>query len=156
MITDQAMPRITGAQLKDYLEFSAHYFKQVDGPGPHAMSDVTNAVTATAPNGTPDYNYDIVAGLDAPLTYDIDISADPGRRIVDLAYGGAAVEGAQEFVLAINNYRQSGGGNFPHVKDAPVVYNRQVEIRQLIIDWVTANASHTTAPSSGSTRSPRC
>ena len=130
--------RITGAQLKDYLEFSAHYFKQVDGPGPYAMSDVTNAVTATAPNGTPDYNYDIVAGLDAPLTYAIDISADPGRRIVDLAYGGAAVEGAQEFVLAINNYRQSGGGNFPHVKDAPVVYNRQVEIRQLIIDWVSA------------------
>jgi 2',3'-cyclic-nucleotide 2'-phosphodiesterase/3'-nucleotidase len=45
----------------------------------------------------------------------------------------------QEFAMAINNYRQSGGGNFPHVKTAPVLYNRQVEIRQLIIDWVTAN-----------------
>ena len=44
-----------------------------------------------------------------------------------------------QFVVAINNYRQSGGGNFPHVKAAPVVYNRQIEIRQLIIDWVTAN-----------------
>ena len=41
------------------------------------------------------------------------------------------------FVVAINNYRQSGGGNFPHVKAAPVVYNRTVEIRQLMIDWVT-------------------
>ncbi len=41
--------------------------------------------------------------------------------------------------MAINNYRQSGGGNFPHVKTAPVLYNRQVEIRQLLIDWVTAN-----------------
>jgi len=46
-----------------------------------------------------------------------------------------------EFVVAINNYRQSGGGNFPHVKTAPVVYNRQVEIRQLIIDWVTARTT---------------
>ena len=43
------------------------------------------------------------------------------------------------FVVAINNYRQSGGGNFPHVKTAPVVYNRTVEIRQLMIDWVTAH-----------------
>ena len=41
--------------------------------------------------------------------------------------------------MAVNNYRQSGGGNFPHVKTAPVLYNPQVEIRQLIIDWVTAN-----------------
>jgi len=40
--------------------------------------------------------------------------------------------------VAINNYRQSGGGNFPAVTTAPVVYNRQVEIRQLAIDWVTA------------------
>ena len=31
------------------------------------------------------------------------------------------------------------GGGFPHVSTAPVVYNRQNEIRQLIIDWVTAN-----------------
>ena len=43
------------------------------------------------------------------------------------------------FVIAINNYRQSGGGGFPGVTAAPVVYNRQLEIRQLIIDWVSAN-----------------
>jgi 2',3'-cyclic-nucleotide 2'-phosphodiesterase/3'-nucleotidase len=42
-------------------------------------------------------------------------------------------------VLAVNNYRQSGGGGFPAVKTAPVVYNAQVEIRQLLIDWVTTN-----------------
>ena len=41
--------------------------------------------------------------------------------------------------MAINNYRQSGGGGFPGVATAPVVYNRQIEIRQLLIDWATAN-----------------
>ncbi len=134
--------KITGAQLRDYLEFSASYFKQVDGTGPFEMDEVTNAVTANAPNGTPDYNYDIVGGLDAALTYGIDISKPAGSgRIVDLAYGGVPVQDGQEFALAINNYRQSGGGNFPHVKDAPVLYNRQVEIRQLIIDWVTAKGT---------------
>ena len=70
--------QLTGAQVKDYLENSAAYFKQVSGTGPFPASAVTNAVTPTAPNGTPDYNYDIMGGLDARLTYDIDISKDPG------------------------------------------------------------------------------
>ncbi|MEJ7795656.1 MAG: 5'-nucleotidase C-terminal domain-containing protein [Nocardioides sp.] len=130
--------RVTGAQVKDYLEFSARYFKQVNRAGPFQMSEVTNAITSTAPNGTPDYNFDTVAGLDAPLTYDIDIARPVGDRIANLAYGGTPLTGAEEFVLAVNNYRQSGGGGFPHVAEAPVIYNRQVEIRQLLIDWVTA------------------
>jgi 2',3'-cyclic-nucleotide 2'-phosphodiesterase/3'-nucleotidase len=131
--------KVTGAQVKDYLEFSANYFKPVMGTGPVPIASVTNAVTGTAPNGTPDYNYDIVAGLDAHLTYDIDLAQPAGSRIVGLAYAGAPIDPAQQFVMAVNNYRQSGGGNFPHVKTAPVVYNAQVEIRQLLIDWVVAN-----------------
>ena len=131
--------KVTGAQVKDYLEFSARYFKPVTTTGPVPMSDVTNAVTPTAPNGTPDYNFDSVAGLDADLTYDIDLAKPVGERITSLAYGGVPVAGPEQFVMAINNYRQSGGGGFPHVATAPVVYNRQVEIRQLLIDWVTAN-----------------
>lgn len=130
--------RMTGAQIKEYLEQSAAYFKPVPGPGTYAASAVTNAVTPTAPNGTPDYNYDVMGGLDAALTYDIDLSQAVGSRVVDLSYDGALVAADQQFVVAVNNYRQSGGGNFPYVKAAPVVYNRQLEIRQLLIDWVSA------------------
>jgi 2',3'-cyclic-nucleotide 2'-phosphodiesterase/3'-nucleotidase len=129
----------TGAQVRAYLEFSATYFKQISGTGPFTPDQLTNAVTPTAPNGTPDYNYDIMGGLDADLNYDIDIAQATGSRIKNLSYAGAPVTDTQQFVIAINNYRQSGGGNFPGVKTAPVVYNAQVEIRQLIIDWVTAN-----------------
>ena len=129
---------LTGAQVKDYLEYSSRYFKKVSGTGPFAPDDLTNAVTDTAPNGTPDYNYDIMGGLDAALTYDVDLAKDPGQRILNLSYDGAAIDMSGEFVIAINNYRQSGGGNFPHVTSAPVVYNRQIEIRQLLIDWVSA------------------
>jgi 2',3'-cyclic-nucleotide 2'-phosphodiesterase/3'-nucleotidase len=141
---------MTGAQVKAYLEFSAQYFKQVTGAGPFPSDQVTNAPTSTAPGGTPDYNYDIMGGLAKPLAYKIDIAKAVGSRITDLLYDGAAVAADQQFVVAVNNYRQSGGGNFPHVKTAPVVYNRQVEIRQLMIDYVTANgqvdpaAFHTT------------
>jgi 2',3'-cyclic-nucleotide 2'-phosphodiesterase / 3'-nucleotidase len=132
---------LTGAQVKQYLEYSARYFKPQTSAGPVAAADVTNAVTPEAPNGTPDYNYDIMGGLDAPLTYKIDLSKAEGSRIVDLAYGGTAIDLAQTFVIAINNYRQSGGGNFPNVTAAPVVYNRQVEIRQLLIDWASAKGT---------------
>jgi 2',3'-cyclic-nucleotide 2'-phosphodiesterase/3'-nucleotidase len=129
---------MTGAQVKDYLEYSAVYFKQVSGPGPFTPDQVTNAPTPTAPSGTPDYNYDIMGGLTKPLVYKIDIAKPAGARITDLSYDGAPVAADQQFVVAVNNYRQSGGGNFPHVKTAPVVYNRQVEIRQLMIDYVTS------------------
>jgi 2',3'-cyclic-nucleotide 2'-phosphodiesterase / 3'-nucleotidase len=129
----------TGAQVKEYLEKSAFYFQQVSGTGPFTPSELTNAVTVVAPTGTPDYNYDVMGGLDAPLTYDIDIAQGPGSRIVNLAYAGAPIDLAGQFVVAINNYRQSGGGGFPGVATAPVVYNAQAEIRQLIIDWVTSH-----------------
>ncbi|MGH3447627.1 MAG: bifunctional metallophosphatase/5'-nucleotidase, partial [Nocardioidaceae bacterium] len=128
---------MTGAQIRDYLEFSVEYFKQISGTGPFAPDDVTNAPTERAPSGTPDYNYDILGGLDAALTYDIDIAKAVGSRITNLAYDGSGVDDGAPFVVAVNNYRQSGGGGFPHVSSAPVVYNRQVEIRQLIIDWVS-------------------
>lgn len=129
----------TGAQVRAYLEFSAQYFKQVSGTGPFTASQVCNAITPSAPNGMPDYNYDIMAGLDAHLTYDIDISHPDGSRIKNLAYAGKPIDDAQQFVVAINNYRQSGGGGFPGVTTAPVAFNHQLEIRQLLIDWVGAH-----------------
>jgi len=128
----------TGVQVKAYLEKSAEYFKHVDNIGPFTPDLLTNAVTTTAPTGTPDYNYDVMGGLDKPLTYDIDLALATGSRITNLKYAGVAIDPAAQFVVAINNYRQSGGGGFPGVTTAPVVYNAQAEIRQLIIDWVTS------------------
>ena len=81
--------RVTGADIRAYLEYSARYFKQVSGTGPFTVDQLTNAVTTTAPNGTPDYNFDSVAGLDAPLVYDIDVSKPVGSRITTLTYDGA-------------------------------------------------------------------
>jgi 2',3'-cyclic-nucleotide 2'-phosphodiesterase/3'-nucleotidase len=130
--------RFTGQQVKDYLEFSAAYFKTVTGTGPFAPDDVTNAVSPATSTPIPDYNYDIMGGLDASLAYDIDIAQEVGHRITNLTYDGEALDPAAQFVVAINNYRQSGGGGFPGVTTAPVVYNAQREIRQLLIDWVTA------------------
>ncbi|MDH2427173.1 5'-nucleotidase C-terminal domain-containing protein [Sphaerisporangium sp. TRM90804] len=120
--------RMTGAQIKDYLEYSARYFAQVAPGAPIDLGSLTNA------NGTPDYNYDQFSGV----TYDVDISKPAGQRVTGLAYQGEPVAADRQFVVAVNNYRQSGGGGFPHVSTAPVVYNAQVEIRQALIDAATA------------------
>lgn len=122
--------RMTGGQLRDFLEESARYFLQVFGPGPFSAAELSADV--------PDYNFDIAYGLTAPLTYDVDISQPLGSRIVDLRFGGESVADSFEFAVAVNNYRQAGGGDFPHIASAPVLHNQQQEIRQLLIDWVKA------------------
>ena len=129
----------TGAQVKAHLEKSAEYFRQVTGIGPFTPDELTNAITDAAPTGAPDYNYDVMGGLDAPLTYDVDVARSVGSRIVNLAYAGAPIDLAAQFVVAVTSYRQSGGGGFPGVTTAPVVHNAQQEVRQLIIDWVTSH-----------------
>ncbi|WP_116247080.1 bifunctional UDP-sugar hydrolase/5'-nucleotidase [Nocardiopsis sp. FIRDI 009] len=122
---------LTGAQVRDYLEHAARYFARV-APGERVDPEaITNA------GGTPDYNFDQIAGL----VYDIDISRPEGERITSLTLDGREVADDQRFVMAVNNYRQSGGGNFPHIADAPVVYNRQVEVRQALIDHATARGT---------------
>ncbi len=123
---------LTGAQIKDYLEYSAKYFNTVPAGTAVDTSTLTNAVY----NGSsvPDYNYDQFSGV----IYDIDISKPVGSRLTSLTYNGAAVADDQQFVVAVNNYRQSGGGGFPHISTATVVYNAQVAIREAIVAYASA------------------
>ncbi|GAA3114221.1 MULTISPECIES: bifunctional metallophosphatase/5'-nucleotidase [Nonomuraea] len=123
--------KLTGAQIKEYLEYSAKYFNQLAPGDPVDVSKLTNA------GNTPDYNYDQLSGV----SYDIDVAKPVGRRVANLTYDGAPVPDDKEFVVAINNYRQSGGGGFPHVTGAEVVYNAQVEIRQALIEYATAQGT---------------
>ena len=118
---------LTGAQIKDYLEYSAKYFLTVAPDAPVAPASWTNALN------TPDYNFDQFSGV----TYDIDISQPQGSRIANLAWAGVPVVADQRFVVAVNNYRQSGGGGFPHIAGAPVVYNAQVAIREAIVAYAS-------------------
>ena len=114
--------RITGAQLKAFLEKSASYYR---GWPPPEGATVTNF-------DVPGYNYDVVSGVD----YTIDLSRPVGQRIVRLEYRGQPVRPDQMFTMAVNNYRQAGGGGYSMLADAPVVYDRQEEIRELLIEEV--------------------
>ncbi|MDV9188388.1 5'-nucleotidase C-terminal domain-containing protein [Streptomyces sp. SR27] len=122
---------MTGAQLKDYLEYSAKYYVQTPAGAPVDTAKLTNA------DNTPDYNYDAVSGL----TYEIDIAKPAGSRIVNLAFEGKPLDPAAKFVLAVNNYRASGGGAFPHVAGAQQLWANSDEIRNTIIQWVKAKGT---------------
>ncbi|WP_406127853.1 bifunctional metallophosphatase/5'-nucleotidase [Streptomyces sp. NBC_00989] len=119
---------LTGAQVRAYLEYSAQYFVQTAADAVIDTEKLTNA------NGRPDYNYDYVSGF----SYDIDVAQAAGSRIKNLTYNGAALDDAQQFVLAVNNYRANGGGAFPHVASATEVWSESTEIRTRIAEWVTA------------------
>ncbi|MGW1122014.1 bifunctional metallophosphatase/5'-nucleotidase [Streptomyces tanashiensis] len=122
---------LTGAQLKDYLEYSAKYYVQTPAGAPVDTAKLTNA------DATPDYNYDAVSGL----TYDIDIAKPVGQRITGLSFEGKPLDPAAKFVLAVNNYRASGGGAFPHVAGAQQLWANSDEIRNTIIQWVKAKGT---------------
>ncbi|MEU0006234.1 5'-nucleotidase C-terminal domain-containing protein [Streptomyces sp. NPDC006314] len=119
---------LTGAQVRAYLEYSAEYYVQTAADAAVDVEKLTNA------GGRPDYNYDYVSGL----SYDIDIAQPAGSRIRNLTFNGAALDDAQRFVLAVNNYRANGGGAFPHVASAKELWAESTEIRTRIAEWVTA------------------
>ncbi|MGI5337321.1 bifunctional metallophosphatase/5'-nucleotidase [Streptomyces sp. CA-181903] len=119
---------LTGAQLREYLEFSARYYVRTPAGAPVDPAKLTNA------ESIPDYNYDVVSGL----SYEIDIAKAPGARIGKLLFDGKPLDDSAQFVLAVNNYRASGGGNFPHVARAKQVWANSEEIRNTIIGWVKA------------------
>jgi 2',3'-cyclic-nucleotide 2'-phosphodiesterase/3'-nucleotidase len=119
---------LTGAEVRAYLEYSAKYFRTVEVGAPVNPAEINDP-------GVQDYNYDTLSGVD----YEIDISRPVGDRITSLKHAGTDtdVRDTDAFVVAVNNYRRSGGGNFPGIVK-PQVYNEQREIRQLLIDWAQA------------------
>ena len=114
--------RISGAQLKAFLEHSAKYWKTW-----------TPESTGSIVNGTvPGYNFDMVVGA----AYTMDLSKPIGARITALAVNGKPVSDDESFTIALSNYRQTGGGGFAMLAGAPVVYESKGDIRELIVEAV--------------------
>jgi 2',3'-cyclic-nucleotide 2'-phosphodiesterase/3'-nucleotidase len=112
--------RISGRQLREYLEFSARYFRE--SPPPDSLIDAR----------VPGFNFDIVTGVE----YVLDISRPIGARVTTLTRNGRPVVDSDMFTMALNDYRQSGGGGYGMLRGAPLVYDQQQSIRQLLIDEI--------------------
>jgi 2',3'-cyclic-nucleotide 2'-phosphodiesterase (5'-nucleotidase family) len=114
--------RISGAQLKQFLEHSARYFE-------------TDAVGRVALNArVPGYDFDIVHGA----RYDIDLRRAVGDRIQNLSVKGREVSPSDNFTLAVNSHRQTGAGGYTMLRGAPVVYDKGENIRDLLVEEIRA------------------
>jgi len=128
--------RVTGQQVKDWLERSAGAFNQVEAGKADQL--LLNEEFRS-------YNFDVIDGV----TYEIDLSQPSmfgpkgelqdaaTNRIVNLQYNGAALDLDAEFIVATNNYRASGGGDFPGAKGDTIVFegpdtNRDVIVRYIV------------------------
>ena len=129
-----AILKVTGAQLKEWLEMSAGQFNTID-PTSKEPQQLVNPNYRT-------YNFDVIDGV----TYEFDVT-QPNKydregktvnpdasRVRNLKYQGKEVTADQEFIVVTNNYRANG--KFPGVRDASLNQLLGLENRQAIINYI--------------------
>jgi 2',3'-cyclic-nucleotide 2'-phosphodiesterase/3'-nucleotidase len=136
--------KLNGAQLKAWLEKSAERFNRID-PASSAQQELVN----TAFSG---FNFDMLTSAD--ISYQIDVTQPLGQRIVSLHYKGAALSPTQEFLVATNNYRASGGGGFPGLDGSKTILAAPDSSRDVLIAYIQKTRQLTRARN-GATRSWR-
>lgn len=128
--------KVNGSELREWLECSAGMFNYID-------------VNKTQPQallnwqGFRTYNFDVIDGVN----YQIDVSV-PARydgsckmvnrdsqRIQNLTYAGKPVADTDEFIIATNNYRATGGV-FAGTGDKNVVLVAPDENRQVLANYI--------------------
>jgi 2',3'-cyclic-nucleotide 2'-phosphodiesterase / 3'-nucleotidase len=150
--------KVTGAEVKDWLERSAGLFNQITAGG--ADQTLINP-------DFPSYNFDVIDGV----TYQIDLTqpskfapdgtlANEGaNRITNLMFNGAPLDPSASFIVATNNYRAGGGGQFPGADGSTTILkapdtNRDVLVRYIVDQGTitpTADGNWSFAPAGGAT-----
>ena len=133
--------KLTGAQVREWLEMSAQAFNRIDPAGPPEQ--------ALLNPGFPSYNFDTIDGL----SYRIDVTqlarydrsgrlvAPEARRIVDLRHEGRPLDDQAEFLVVTNNYRASGGGAFPALDGRHTVLQAPDENREALLQHLQAQGT---------------
>ncbi len=136
--------KITGAELKDWLECSANMFNTIDKNSTEPQGLINWLEHRT-------YNFDVMDGV----TYKIDVTQKSkfdancavinasSERIVDLTYSinGTSITGddlmKQEFIVATNNYR-AFGGKFAGTGAKYVVMEQPDTNRDVLAAYITS------------------
>lgn len=125
---------VTGAQLKEWLEMTTGQFNQIKTD----TADEQNLINGDYRS----YNFDVIDGV----TYEIDVTkpakydskgkvvnAD-SSRIINLQFEGKAIDPAQKFVVATNDYRASG--TFPGVQGSEIIVKSPESSREVVSAYV--------------------
>ena len=136
--------KVDGAGLKAWLETSARRFNTID-PAKTEAQELIN-------QGFPSYNFDVPTSSE--ISFEIDVTQAPGQRIRNLKLRGEPVADSQEFIVATNNYRASGGGNFPGLDGSKTILASPDTSRDVLIAYVR-EVKGLTRKANGSQRSWR-
>ena len=127
---------LTGAEVKEWIEMSAGQFNQIQPHGPAQQPLLNEAFRS--------YNFDTIDGV----SYEIDVTqpakygptgtmvAPMASRVKNLQFQGKPVDLNAKFIVATNNYRAFGGGNFPGLNGTKVVLEAPEENRQVLIEYL--------------------
>jgi 2',3'-cyclic-nucleotide 2'-phosphodiesterase/3'-nucleotidase len=137
--------KVTGAQLRDWLDYSARVFPtlRADASEPQELVD----------RSIPSYNFDAIAGL----TYRIDPTRPPafqrdgsrvagGGRIVDLRFAGEPLALEREFMVISNSYR-ADSGKTPGANQASAILRAPDANRDAVVAYIRARKTVSAPPS---------
>ena len=149
--------KVKGSVVKEWIEMSAGQYNTID-PSKTTEQELINPSFQV-------FNFDVIDGVE----YQIDVTKpakyspngtllnSDSSRVVNLEYNGEPIDPNQEFVVVTNNYRASGGGNFPGLEGSELVVDSADENRQILMDYIseekeitpTADGNWSIAPISG-------
>ena len=127
---------LTGAEVQEWIEMSAGQFNQIDPKGAAQQLLLNDTFRS--------YNFDTLDGV----TYEFDVTqparydgngkliAPNAHRVTRLQFEGKSVQPDAKFLVATNNYRAFGGGNFPGLNATKVVLEAPEENRQVLIEYL--------------------
>jgi 2',3'-cyclic-nucleotide 2'-phosphodiesterase/3'-nucleotidase len=127
---------LTGAEVQEWIEMSAGQFNRIDPKGVTQQMLLNDTFRS--------YNFDTLDGVTyefdvtQPARYDGDgkLVAPDAHRVKNLQHEGKPVEPDAKFLVATNNYRAFGGGNFPGLNASKVVLEAPEENRQVLIEYL--------------------
>lgn len=128
---------VKGATVKEWIEMSAGAFNRIK-PAISTPQPLLNSSFAV-------YNFDVIDGVqykidvtkNAKYKPDGTINDGSSSRVTEVTYDGKALDLNQEFIVVTNNYRASGGGNFPGIKGSKMIIDSQMENRQVLMDYIS-------------------
>ncbi|WP_038175204.1 2',3'-cyclic-nucleotide 2'-phosphodiesterase [Vibrio pacinii] len=129
--------KVTGKEVKEWLECTAGQFKQIDvnSSAPQQLIDW---------DGFRTYNFDVIDGVNyqidvtKPAKYDgnCKVINQDAERIVDLTYQGKPIDIKQDFIIATNNYR-AYSNKFPGTGSDFVAFDSPDENRSVIAAYIS-------------------
>lgn len=130
--------KVKGSDVREWLERSAGQFNRIDPQGPAAQELINPDFRS--------YNFDTIDGVSyeidvtQPSRYDMDgkLANASAHRIVNLRYDGKPLDDSQTFLVATNNYRASGGGNFAGLNGKQIVIDAPDENREALARYLAS------------------